>query len=762
MPLISDSNITQELRLRSSKLEFKTVSGKNLKSVKKKAAPEEEEGWKIHKKNLKSFKLAKEKTLDIQLEDELWCIVAKMGFHELSSGRNFKIQDIDGGDSRQIDVFAKDEDVALIIECTQSDEPKKKSLAPLIQKITAMKSGVFKAITKHYGKESKIKPRFIIATRNIKWQESEVEKCKTLDICILSDDEIDYYQKLTSHLHEAARYQLLGHVFSGVDIANLKKTVPATKGTMGGRVFYSFLASPDDLLKISYVGHKSSRIIDDLETYQRLLKPNRLRKIAKYINEGGKFPTNIVVNFKTKGNFKLRFDQQNSIGDLTVGTLSLPSKYGSTWIIDGQHRLYGYALSRLESQIENDHSVVPVLAFENLPAEDEMKMFIDINHEQVKVQKSLLVELYSDLHWNSPNHQERLQALTARVTANLNADKTSPIRDRITKEGKQKNSFRCLTQTSLSDGLNESRLLGVVQKGIFKPGPLANNDPGNMNDSLKKATNVISHVLGLFSEGAPGNWMLGDKPGGYLCTNNAIRAIFLVMMDLLNHISHVKESDLALWSSEEINSELEKHMVPLVEFFKSASPEIFQSFRRQTALAGVKKQSLGMEAQLKNAFDDFNPLGLNEYINSRDEVGTNEAGILIKQITKSIHKFTVGTLKRKYGIENDNWWLEGIPEKIRTTCAVEWEQEKRANPVWTYIKLINYQDIARLQWELMGDNFSLGNMQGSKEVRLSWLKKLNEIFRITLYPENGVLESSQVEFVKETWTQVQGFFNPSE
>ncbi|WP_457554038.1 hypothetical protein, partial [Desulfobacula sp.] len=41
--------------------------------------------------------------------------------------------------------------------------------------------------------------------------------------------------------------------------------------------------------------------------YQRMLQPARLKKIASYIDNGGQFPTNIVINIKNKN--KLRFDK---------------------------------------------------------------------------------------------------------------------------------------------------------------------------------------------------------------------------------------------------------------------------------------------------------------------------------------------------------------------------------------------------------------------------------------------------------------------
>jgi DGQHR domain-containing protein len=86
---------------------------------------------------------------------------------------------------------------------------------------------------------------------------------------------------------------------------------------------------------------------DDLETYQRMVKPTRLAAIGRYIDEGGTFPTNIVINFKREN---LRFDPREKFGDTATGILSLPGQYGSAWVVDGQHRLYGYAYATREDQ----------------------------------------------------------------------------------------------------------------------------------------------------------------------------------------------------------------------------------------------------------------------------------------------------------------------------------------------------------------------------------------------------------------------------
>ena len=760
-PIISGDAIKKELRQRSSKLEFRTVKASKMSLVLEKVAIEEKEGWKKHKRNKKSYRIAREKLSDEQLEDELWCIVAKMGFKEFSSGRNFRIETKHDPNPRQIDVFAKDDEVALVIECTQSAKPEKKKMSGLIEKISSIRGDIFKAITAYYGREAKIKPKFVIATRNIEWSSADIEKCELAGIIILTDTEIDYYNSLTAHLRTAARYQLLAHLFVGAEIPALAKQVPATRGSMGGVSFYNFLIEPEDLLKLSYVGHKASRSVESLATYQRMLQPRRLKAIASYIDSGGKFPTNIVINIKMPRNRKLVFETQNPKDEYTFGKLKLPNRYASAWIIDGQHRLYGYAYRTMQNGKKEDRSALPVLAFENLPAEDEMTMFIDINSKQVKVKTSLLIELYADLHWNSPDPAERLLALQARTVSQLNSKETSPLFDRVVVIGKGKTTYRCLTQTTLSDGLRHSRLIGSVRKNLYYPGPLSHHDPNKLDKSLNKAVSVLSDILNKFADAVPEHWAQGDKHAiGYLCTNIGIRSILLVVQDICNHITYLKSADLSTWSADEVIEEIGKYIQPVVDYFSKATPDQIQSFRQQgSSLASVKKQSMGMNAFIQKSLPEYRPEGLEGYITERDQKGHDEAVVMINHIQDRIFHHVVRSLKNRYGEEDDRWWIEGIPGNVRLSCTRDWELKKREGPCESYLYLIHYQDIALTNWGELAKNFALGEEDvGNRRACVEWIKKLNDIRSKTHHPEKGPLTQEQIGYVKETWQKVQHYF----
>lgn len=327
-PLVTGDSLLSELKIRSKDFYEASVS-------KKKVPIHEESGWCVFRENKTNFRMRLNKDLYELVEDELWSLYARLGFVELNKNREFRIK-CGETTSRKIDVFAKDDETVIISECTSAEVAgTKKSLTKLIDKIKSYRNDVVKAVHGHYG--DKFRPKFgwVIATRNIVWSDNDLERAKEAGITVLRDEDLEYYSQLQKHLKSAARYQLLANIFEGKSVKGLALKVPATKGRMGGSDYYTFSARPADLMKIAYIGHKNSKGPEAIETYQRMLKPKRLKDIAEYINDGGKFPTNIVVNLQYKKD--PTFNQKGQIGDLSFGELQLPNRYASAWEIGRAH-----------------------------------------------------------------------------------------------------------------------------------------------------------------------------------------------------------------------------------------------------------------------------------------------------------------------------------------------------------------------------------------------------------------------------------------
>lgn len=759
--LVDKDEIAKSLRERRKKHIEKTVSvavtksttkGKKKKARKtkaeilelltKKAALEEADGWAILRKSKYSFRLKKDKPLDEQLEDEVWTILARMGFDELSEGRNFKINNPKDPNPRQIDVFAKDRETAIIVECTCCEKPTKKSMSTLIEKIESIKRDSSIAINKHFGNNPKLKIGWVIATRNIEWGTSDLEKACGHSITVITQNEIEYYSKLTDHLKKAAKYQLLSHLFANEEISALDFAVSATRGKMGKRVFYNFLIKPADLLKIAYIGHKGSRNIEDLETYQRMLSPKRLKDIASYIDNGGQFPTNIVVNMKSRRD--IRFEAKKNVGDSAFGILYLPRMYASCWIIDGQHRLYGYMYSE-HSKNPDDQTTLPVLAYEKLTPVEEATFFVDINCKQVKVTRRLLNELYANLTWDSPDFKERIEALCSRIVAALNSRSTSPVQDRIQYSNTKKTHLRCLTITSFVDGLKENKFFGAKAN---KPGPLSDSTKEDLECTLKKAVSILLGYLTFFAETMPGHWEKGDDKGGYLCTNNGIRSLLALLKEILWYLEF---KEMIVVDSEPysvILPQVKRLVQPAINYFKSASDDEVFNFRSRQALTGVRKNALLMMKLIQDKYPDFLPAGLKEFIDNMDKEGTLESRDILDKLQNRFYIFVIKLLKDKYGEQKERWWYDGIPPKVRKDCSDRHEDEGGIKRKEQYLSLIDYREIVKFNWDIF-DNYFTIDEKGNKSKRTEWMVKLNSIRNITAHTEKWPLTKDQVMFVRE-------------
>ncbi len=146
--LINDKDeIGRIFKSRSKQYLEKTVYGKTIEIAREKAEVETKEGWELlPRKFKKSVKLRKPKAADVQLEDDVWSLLVRMGFDEYSKDRNYKIVVSEKSPPRQIDVFAKDDEAVLLVECTCCDEKKEKDLSSLIDKIKGMRNEVFSSI----------------------------------------------------------------------------------------------------------------------------------------------------------------------------------------------------------------------------------------------------------------------------------------------------------------------------------------------------------------------------------------------------------------------------------------------------------------------------------------------------------------------------------------------------------------------------------------------------------------------------------------
>jgi DNA sulfur modification protein DndB len=720
-----------------------------FKTVKKnKVTQYLDDGWEIVKSKLKkSVKLRKPKGHWKAFEHRIWALMAKMEFEKISKLDDFKIEYAKGL-TKQIDVLAVDEEAILVIECKSTKERKRKSYQKDINEFIGIKDNIRKYVKKLTAKKPKV--AFIFATENAIISKNDRARIKEAaendNFFHFNQDMIEYYEQLTNLLGSAAKYQLFGHLFQGQKIPGLEIKVPAIKGKLkNGCSFYSFCIDPYKLLKLSYILHRSDASPELTNSYQRLVKKSRLKKIGKFINNGGYFPNSIIVNLDVN---KVKFDRGTNTDiqcNSSYGILTLPKLYKSIFIIDGQHRLYGYSKSKTES----NHTVI-VVAFQNLEIEEQTNIFVDINHTQKSVPANLLQSIMADFNWNSSNDKKALSALKTRIFVKLNSQDDSPFYKRIIVAQEHKTTLRCLTLKSLKDwGLNRTQLFGKLKgSNLIKTGYLSDI---NHEKTLEKSISFFKTCFNYISEKLPEHWERGSAPGGFISMNIGVSAFIRLFEDLIYYkikIKKIKPEDL---TGEELAYEILDLLDPVFDFIIELDNDGIKKMRSKFGSGATQKVVREFQYAINKTIRDFNPEGLEQWIKERSGKFTKLAYELgNSKLQPQIDKFIKKKLIAEFG--NDKYWFSGVPEKVRTACAMRRQQEKSNKEEWMFLDTIHYKDIIDKNWSLLGDFFTPPGFENkSKKKKLQWLVDFNSLRKRYSHPQREKITESEYNELKKTY-----------
>ena len=542
-----------------------------------------EDGWVIHREGKTRIRVKRLKPHYQFLEDQVWCLFYRMGYPEINGERfKLKFSRADGSTGeKQLDVFAKDDETVIVVECKSKEQRGRRTLQKDLAETETLQKPIANAIKLRYGENFKPKIIWAYVTNNIIWSDPDLERANAINVRVITENEMQYFDAFIKHMGPAGRYQFLAEFLGHQEIPGLSNIkVPAIRGKLGGRPFYSFVTTPRHLLKIAFVNHQALNHPDGRPAYQRMIAPSRIREIEGFIKGGGYFPTNILVNFTEKCRFELLPNKDNADPQIKFGCLYLPNKYKSAWIIDGQHRLYGY--SNLDDSWL-DQSLA-IIAFEEMDTKDEADLFITINQKQKSVQRSVIVSLQSDLKWGSSDPQERLSALASTLVKTLNSDPTSPFFQRFVIQGVAAKENQSLTLPEFVNGLVKSTLLGrVLHKKTLAPGALTG---ATDEETIKRARRIINGYFTKIRDAAPQRWDAGK--GAYICTNPGIRAELLLLSDILNYLGYKKGLDINMLDEESLLEHVNHIIQPLAEYLSNADDaDIYERFSRRFGEGGV-------------------------------------------------------------------------------------------------------------------------------------------------------------------------------
>lgn len=729
--LISDKKkLASEFRLRRSPYNFRSVHQVDVENL-------VDKGWEVRKEGKYKTKLRQKKPHNQSLEDRIWCLFYKMGYPQLS-GDGFCIEfDRDDGSTgkKQIDVFALDEETAFVIECKSKVERGRRSLQKDIQETVSLQNYIRQAIFRLFGKRPKPKVIWAYATNNIIWSEPDVNRANDGGIAIITENEHQYFEAFIKHLGPAGRFQILGEFLKGQKIPGLgEMRLPAIMGKIGGEKFYSFVATPRRLLKIAFINHQAFNHPDGRPAYQRMISSSRIKDINRFITHGGYFPTNILINFAQVPKFELITNKLNTDPNIKFGWITLPSRYRSAWIIDGQHRLYGY--SNLDEGFL-DQSLF-VLAFEKMKKRKEADLFITINHKQKSVPKSLLVSLLADLRLGDPDPRTALTALASAAIRTLNNDNTSPLFRRFAKPGLPAMPGQDLTISETEKGFNRAGLLGRAVHKTRLPGPMSGStDP----DTIERTRQILNGYFEKVRSAHPGRWEAGRT--AYIAVNPGIRAHLMLIGDIITYLQHKKNVDFIDLNEDQFINYICDVAKPVFEYIARASDEEIKGrFSRKFGEGGVREYLYNLSEIIYERFDDFGSEEFQRYVTQKESDLVGEANQFIISLYQLMMDCVIQTLKEVHGTKilesgDPAYWEQGIESRRVKDNAYKRQQEAkpdRRSRKEAYLEILDLKEIIQQpnNWHHFSGAFNApkpGEKKG-KKYYTSWMADFNELRRI--------------------------------
>ncbi|WP_323804357.1 DGQHR domain-containing protein [Sulfitobacter litoralis] len=625
------------------------------------------DGWEEYGTPLKTkTKIRKPKSHFDQFEDDLWCQLYDLGFRHLNIDRNFNLPygKLDK-EKKQIDIVAVNSDTVLLIECKSSEKPKKApSFKTEFEALGQRLNGHKKAVSELFGSDKKTK--FILATRNFRLSREsiDVKRLEEKNGFFYNDNTFDYVDRLIRSYKSAAQYQFLGMIFKGQSINSEKISVPAIEGKMGKKTYYMFSLEPRLLLKLGFVLHRTQANESEMPTYQRLLVPARLKGIGKFIDSGGYFPNSVILNFNELKRQKISFEAsaRGTHSNSRAGVLKIPNAYAIAYIIDGQHRVYGYSQSDFK-----DTNTIPVVAFKNLASSEQLEMFMDINQNQKAVSPTLRITLEEDLYWEAPRLDSRLKALRSSIVSALGGDQAGPLYGKIAL-GEDKS---LLSAKPFADALLRCGLIPEAKGNRFvgqeKNSSLYNTDSLDHAVEMKSARNKTVAFLNACYEYAEEFFNDDEQTlNTFIVYNRGTYAFISLIGSLNKHLTQINEVDV----NTPVEIRLDAHSKYLRALFEALA-EINQEDKDH--LLG----KLGSGAEItwfkmfqnfvNHRFEEYEPADLLDWRERLDQELQSEGRALANAIERHLKKVVIGNLKVIYG---KNWDIE--------IGAIQRECEKRA------------------------------------------------------------------------------------
>jgi DGQHR domain-containing protein len=703
-------------------------------------AAKQEDGWQLVKTLKSVLVLNMPKKEDAALEDRVWRCLYQLGYDELNTGRNFYIPPRGSSiDPRQVDVFAKDDETVVIVECKTQAKLGGKNLSMFINDLAQRRQTMMDCIREHYNNKD-LKVITLLVTEGILWGEHDEQLAKTTQVHKVTERELKYYTEIARNLGHAAKYQFNAEFLKDQRIKGLQLSYPAICQRIGGKKAYIFTAPASKLIKLAFVNHRELKDPESAPSYQRMLKKARLGQVSNFINNGGYFANSILISVSESSKDGCRFEPKEKADDngIAYGILKLPQFYKSLRVIDGQHRLYGAAES-----LRKDSPVV-VVALVDIKEDEEARLFKEINKEQKGVDASLLSSLEGALGKNSTDASEQLRSTAARITEFLLEDAQYPFHS----------NGQGLTISSIANALLLSGLIGTVRKdGVSISGVLSGATP---DETMGKALKFFKWYFSKIKNTNLKLWNddFGKRTFGAPSTN-----VFVA-----GHISFIAAVTKAYVHEGEVSRDLELKINPFLDAYcdqlSTMSTDDYRNAYMSVNYGGASQEEFKFKIAINvsERCPDFSISGLAEKKHATDRSRIDISTNLAKKIAEISVQLTRMKVADKFA---DSFWTAeaGFLTIAFVNELMKRKHAQKAAAGSGFENYLAFGDISKhlakkdMIWAVLKADFNIktrGSSPGAKK-HVNWM---NVVERLSNSNTIGILSDEDEETVRAVYKQL--------
>ncbi len=583
--------------------------------------------------------------MGLEFESEVREFLQNLDFNDVRGGADFRI------DGKQIDAaFGTLSKTYIIVSCTTRNKTTREgSIETKINELKGWHASLLKGLNSIDSLKSYNNLRLVLATKGIQPTERDRKLCETEPRVFLWDEQFfEYYRTLQSKIGVYAKYELQRELEVKLDDSEFMnlKNMPSLRITLDkGDFYYLTAVDPIELLKVSYVARRER---GDQSFYQRMINQEKVKKIAYQIQKNKlSFFNNLILS--TLSEEGLDFEELSSKDNVSLGKLSVNNHLKSLWVVDGQHRLYGY--SNVKDINDLNKPKIPLSIIVSRTERDQGSIFISINTNQTILSEDYKWDLYG-VYTGEP--RRNVSALTPKrlnELTNLKDKVYIPSISPVRKKG-------LIGISKIARTINEQPKLFYGNLEDNKPNPIFKKKDDDQKNT-ERLTKFIDDNLTLIGEND--SWLLK-----FFTTTTGIQ-IFIILLS--NH--------LLFYAGNEEN--IKSYLKLLCEKTKTN-----RRFDTDTKIKNIEKSLNSREE--KSRFIGEMITWINERIT---ETSTNIKKIPLltrKTSTQEVEKNIRDFLKDRLSTESEKWFEESLPTDVKDTLKIK-HKDKTSDELWEYIDI---------------------------------------------------------------------------